>query len=102
MRMKQFPRRAMFLKKISTEDLQKKLNELLSKLSEYYCILLVKDRAKTKCDKYAASQINWLQRIQAVVSFGEHFSTEEGQEDGELTKEELAYSRCIKPHTAGF
>lgn len=29
MKMKQFPHRTMFLKKISTEDLQKKLNELL-------------------------------------------------------------------------
>ena len=85
MRMKQFPHRATFLK-ISTENLQKKLNELLTKLSEYYCILLVKDRAKTKCDKHAAFQIHWLQRTQAIVSFREYCATEEGQ-DGELTKE---------------
>ena len=81
----------MFVKRLSFEDLQK-VNELLERLSEYYCVLLVKDRAKTKCDKYVAFQIHWLQRIRAIVSYGECCATDEGQvEDHEgLTKEELA------------
>ena len=50
MKMKQFTHRAMFLEKLSTEDLQRKVNQLLYRLSEYYCVLLVIDQAKTKCD----------------------------------------------------
>lgn len=58
---------------------------------EYYCTLMVKDRAKTKCDKYASFQIHWLQIIQAMVSYGECRATDEGQVDDEsLTKEDLA------------
>ena len=34
MKMKQFPHRTMFLKKITTEDLLRKLNELLYRMSE--------------------------------------------------------------------
>jgi hypothetical protein len=88
----QFPYRAIFLEGISKEDMQKELKKLLEKLGEYYCVLLVKDRAKTKCDKYAAFQIHWLEKIQAIVNYGESRATEEGQvEDHEgLTKEELA------------
>ena len=43
----QFPHRALFLEKNSKEDMQKQLNKLLERLGEYYCFLLVKDRAKT-------------------------------------------------------
>ena len=87
----QFPHRAIFLEEISKQDMQKQLNKLLERLGEYYCFLLVKDRAKIKCDKYAAFQIHWLERIQAIVSYGECHATDEGQVDHEgFTKEELA------------
>ena len=98
MKMKQFTHRAIFLEKISTEDLQRSLNRLLYRLSEYYCDLLVTDRAKTKCDKYAAFQIHWLQRIRAMVSHGELCATNEGQvldDEGQLTQEELAIADNI-------
>ena len=52
-------------------------------------IFLVKNRGKTKCDKYAAFQIHWLLRIQGIVSYRE-YTTEEGQENDELMKGELA------------
>ena len=96
MKMQEFSPRARFLMNISSEGVQRMLNDFLERLSKYYCILLVQERSTTKCDKYATFQIHWLQSIKAIVTYGENLALNCGQiEDEEMTKDELMLAEDV-------
>ena len=96
MKMQEFSPRARFLTNISSEEVQRMLNDFLERLSKYYCILLVQERSRTNCDKYAAFQIHWLQSIKAIVTYGENLALNSGQiENDEMTKDELVLAEDV-------
>ena len=85
-KMQEFSPRAMFLMNISSEGVQKLLNDFLERLSKYYCTLLIQKRSTTKCDKYATFQIHWLQEFLQVISMD---TTQKGSLPVSLNSTEL-------------
>ena len=99
---KQFPSRSTFIKRIQCDEMQDKLQHFIFGLCQLYKYYLIKYKAMTKIDKYAAFQVGWLQSIyNIIVEKGEELATSykepdspddmtEGERNSKLT-EEVSY-----------
>lgn len=88
--MKQFPSRSTFMKKMQSDEMQEKLQHFVFGLCQLYKSCLIKYKAKTKIDKFAAFQVGWLQSIRGIVEKGEELATscEETDDPEDMTEEE--------------
>ena len=88
--MKQFPSRSTFMKRMQCDEMQEKLQHFISGLCQLYKSYLIKYKAKTKIDKFAAFQVGWLQSVRGIVEKGEELATsyEEVDDPEDMTEEE--------------
>ena len=86
--MKQFPSRSTFMKRMQSDGMQENLQHFIFGLCQLYKSYLIKYKAKTKIDKFAAFQVGWLQSVRGIVERGELATCCEESDDPEDMAEE--------------
>ena len=97
--MKQFPSRSFFMKRIQCDEMREKLQLFIFGLCQLYKNCLVKYKAMTKIDKYAAFQVGWLKSIRSIVEKGElATSYEEADDPDDMTEDERKLAEEVSLH----